>query len=746
MLRVTQTGTGEALRIEDEANPDTSPFVVGADGRVGIHGTPATNTNHKLAIYNGNIVFSAGYGLAFGDGTTQTTAPNMAGYAQLSGAEFTGNVSFNGGNLKLPLGAYAALGAIQGQIWHDGTSNFLVATYDDTIDYLVKGADLTYALSLRPVLDASNQFTRSQVITANSSLPTLRLTQTGTGPALVVEDATNPDASSFVVNQNGVVGIGQNPATWTPATGTALDVVGGVTLTNTLGGAGLTLVASGVNAYTTSLTSTSLRVGYLASNQAYGLLNTTGLLVGSDSTGRVSIDTSSTGAYNPFITLTEAGPSAVLQGRTTTIKEGKFLVNDNTGGADYEPYLSSANLSGYALLSGATFTGKVTFTATSTTSGINLTPVSATPTGSVAGDVWIGQFNMFFKNATGVTRTIPNTESQNFFSQPQIIGTSSSATLPALRITNASTIAGAHSLLVEDATNPDTSSFIINNAGVVGIQRDPATWTPSAGVFLDVGGKGVFTTTVAYAGVNVGVATTAPTTTVAGDVWVGTNNIFFKDSTNTQRTVPALNTVNQFTVGQAISVNSASNALRINQIGTGPALVVEDSTNPDTTAFVVDASGNVGVGVNPTWTATRKLEVVGSISCTTEPATSESIDVATTAHVKSVIRGQIISDATTFYDLPTGSLPNVVIKKLSDGNTGTVTQVIIPLNSVNPIPVGSQFVIIQVDAQQVMVVKGNPSINLFSSGSKYKTSGQNSVCTLIKTDTNEWYLAGDLTT
>ena len=74
-VRITQLGTGHALVVEDEtANADTTPFVIGTDGRVGIHGTPAVNTNHKLAIYNGNIVFSAGYGLAFGDGTTQTTA------------------------------------------------------------------------------------------------------------------------------------------------------------------------------------------------------------------------------------------------------------------------------------------------------------------------------------------------------------------------------------------------------------------------------------------------------------------------------------------------------------------------------------------------------------------------------------------------------------------------------------------------------------------------------------------------
>ena len=45
-----------------------------------------------------------------------------------------------------------------------------------------------------------------------------------------------------------------------------------------------------------------------------------------------------------------------------------------------------------------------------------------------------------------------------------------------------------------------------------------------------------------------------------------------------------------------ISVNSATDALRITQTGAGNALVVEDSSNPDSSPFVVDASGNVGIG------------------------------------------------------------------------------------------------------------------------------------------------------
>ena len=40
-----------------------------------------------------------------------------------------------------------------------------------------------------------------------------------------------------------------------------------------------------------------------------------------------------------------------------------------------------------------------------------------------------------------------------------------------------------------------------------------------------------------------------------------------------------------------IAVNSSSNALRITQTGTGNALVVEDSTSPDSTPFVVDSNG-----------------------------------------------------------------------------------------------------------------------------------------------------------
>lgn len=50
------------------------------------------------------------------------------------------------------------------------------------------------------------------------------------------------------------------------------------------------------------------------------------------------------------------------------------------------------------------------------------------------------------------------------------------------------------------------------------------------------------------------------------------------------------------TLPLALDVNSSSNALRISQAGSGNALVVEDTTTPDSTPTVIDTNGNVIIG------------------------------------------------------------------------------------------------------------------------------------------------------
>ena len=56
-----------------------------------------------------------------------------------------------------------------------------------------------------------------------------------------------------------------------------------------------------------------------------------------------------------------------------------------------------------------------------------------------------------------------------------------------------------------------------------------------------------------------------------------------------------------------IAANSASDGLRITQLGAGNALLVEDSANPDATPFVVAADGKVAIGST---TATENLNLV----------------------------------------------------------------------------------------------------------------------------------------
>jgi len=130
-------------------------------------------------------------------------------------------------------------------------------------------------------------------------------------------------------------------------------------------------------------------------------------------------------------------------------------------------------------------------------------------------------------------------------------------------------------------------------------------------------GKVNTTTTATTAPINLQPQGTAPNTTVAGDVWIGNFNMFFRDANGNLRTIPTQSTSNVFSSAQVIDTTASTPGLRITQKGAGSALVVEDSTTPDSDALIVDANGNLGIGVsnNPgsIWTgSTYKMEVLGA--------------------------------------------------------------------------------------------------------------------------------------
>jgi len=83
--------------------------------------------------------------------------------------------------------------------------------------------------------------------------------------------------------------------------------------------------------------------------------------------------------------------------------------------------------------------------------------------------------------------------------------------------------------------------------------------------------------------------------------------------------------------------------------------------------------------------------------------------------------------------------------KLIEVNNGSANTLGVPLNSTDAFPIGTQILIAQQGAGQTTITPVS-GVTLRSSGGKLKISAQYGVATLIKRATDEWYVAGDLTT
>jgi hypothetical protein len=77
-------------------------------------------------------------------------------------------------------------------------------------------------------------------------------------------------------------------------------------------------------------------------------------------------------------------------------------------------------------------------------------------------------------------------------------------------------------------------------------------------------------------------------------------------------------------------------------------------------------------------------------------------------------------------------------------STSDIT-VTIPLNSVVPFIVGQRFDFIRLNTGNVTFAAGDVAVGLQSKNSNKKIAARYSGATLIKIDTNNWILIGDLT-
>jgi hypothetical protein len=106
----------------------------------------------------------------------------------------------------------------------------------------------------------------------------------------------------------------------------------------------------------------------------------------------------------------------------------------------------------------------------------------------------------------------------------------------------------------------------------------------------------------------------APASATNGDLWIS-NAASPKLTYRTggiNYNLAVLNQFNTFTGQMVINTTSSGTAaLRVTQLGAGNAIEVEDSTSPDSTRFVVDANGKVGIGVAPDAAAALKVDANG---------------------------------------------------------------------------------------------------------------------------------------
>lgn len=199
--------------------------------QVGLGGVIPTSPNDRIAIHNGHIVMTAGFGVRFGDGTNIISTSNLA---FLSGATFTGkvNVSPTAGvaGINIGVGGTDTASNTAGDLW--------IVTGGSTLNYrdgngnwrILASRNLANTFSFSQTITASDGVNPMLSVTQNGNGGGLRITNNGTGYTMLVEDSTNPDSSSFWVNNAGLVAIGHDPATFTPSA--LLSVNGSIALAN----------------------------------------------------------------------------------------------------------------------------------------------------------------------------------------------------------------------------------------------------------------------------------------------------------------------------------------------------------------------------------------------------------------------------------------------------------------------------------------------------------------------------------
>lgn len=437
-------------------------------------------------------------------------------------------------------------------------------------------------------VDGTAKITGSTVIeVTDNTNAALRITQLGTGNAILVEDSTNPDASPFVVDSNGRIIAGHTSA-FSFASGFTPQIqnISSGSGASTIGTARFSADSAGPNfSFFKSRSATVGTVGTVVNaNDFIGSI----LFIGDDgSVGRVSSSINGIVDGTPglgdmpgaltFATTADGASSPTERMRIDsagnvgigTVSPGAKLTVEND---------RAVNAYGFGLrtFNGASFENSFVM-------GFN---------GTVQ---YLGNFQSF-----PLVFLTNNTERMRIGADGDVLITSNSLSIGNADTTITRSAAGV--IAVEGGVIPKenrTNTFTANQTISVGATTAQLALNADAGQFRNV----------AFTAGGVGRWTIAATGTAESGSNAGTNFALFRFDDTGAFLGTAISVIRStgLTTLEALRVNGASvisvtdntnAALRITQLGTGEAIRVEDSTNPDATPFVVTADGNVGIGTS----------------------------------------------------------------------------------------------------------------------------------------------------
>ena len=135
--------------------------------------------------------------------------------------------------------------------------------------------------------------------------------------------------------------------------------------------------------------------------------------------------------------------------------------------------------------------------------------------------------------------------------------------------------------------------------------------------------------------------------------------------------------------------------------------------------------------------AAANAVLVGTGTSTTAWTTSPTVTGTLTAGV-AVGQAVDLDRKTADYTLVLSDAGKVI-----EINSGSSENVTIPPNSGVAFPLGTQVVVVRLGAGAVVITEGS-GVTTRSDGDKNKIKSQYSSCALIKHETDEWYILGNL--